>query len=149
MTYLFKFLFLFFQGPSAACAHANIDDLSSYGSMKEGGWDLKNIHEKERLVLPDETCQNPETFRWMVQKWTEATISTTFWGSGRVNLKFDNCNLEGEVKVLIDGTEIAKSKSVGGETTATFNAEEGTILEVKADSRAIIRITDLEIECGK
>ena len=66
-----------------------------------------------------------------------------------MNLKFANCNNEGEVKVLIDGTEIATSKSVGGETTATFNAEEGTILEVKADSRAIIRIKDLEIECGK
>ena len=153
LTYLFKFLFFFLQGPSAACAHENIKDLSSYERMKEGGWDLELIDEKERLVLPGETCEKKlayvNTFKWILQKWTEAMISTTFWGSGRVTLKFDNCYNEGDVTVLADGTEIAKSKSVGGETTATFNVEEGTVLEIKANSRAIIRLKDLQIECGK
>ena len=121
--------------------------------MQEGGWDLKNVVEKERLVLPGQTCDAKlhriKEYPWIVQKWTEATISTTFWNIGRVVLKFDNCNNQGEVKVLVDGTEIAKSKSVGGETTANFNVEEGTVLEFKADNRAIIRIMDLDIECGK
>ena len=121
--------------------------------MKEGGWDLKNAVEKERLVLPGETCEKKltyiNTFKWIVQQWTETAISTTFWNIGRAVLKFNNCNNEGEVKVLVDGAEVAKSKSVGGETTVTFNVEEGTVLEIKADNRAIIRIMDLEIEYGK
>ena len=121
--------------------------------MKEGGWDLKHIHEKERLVLPGQTCvkklMDIKTFPWILQKWTPSSISTTFWGNGRAVLTFDNCNNEGEVAVVVDGTEVAKSKSVGGDSTATFNVEEGTVLTIQADSRSIIRITDLQIECGK
>ena len=143
-----KMSFFFFQGPSAACANENINDLSSYESMEEGGWDLENIDEKERLLLPGQTCNKivnqMNEFPWFVQNWIPAVISTSFWGSGRVTLMFDNCNKEGEVCVLVDGTEIAKkSAPVGGEKTATFNVEEGTVLEIKADNRAIIRIKGL------
>ena len=121
--------------------------------MTEGGWDLKGIIEKERLVLPGETCfqlvDEIGTHPWLVQQWVPTTISNTFWGSGRVTLMFNNCNNQGEVSIFVDGTEIAKSKSVGGETTAAFNVEEGSLLEIKADNRAIIRLLDLQIECGK
>ena len=156
--YNFKFSLLHaptssFKGPSAACANEGILDMSSYGNMKEGGWDLDNILEKERLVLPGQTCKKKldyiNTYKWLVQKWEQSMISTTFWGSGRVVLKFNNCNNEGEVTVLVDGTEIAKSKSVGDDTTATFNVAEGTVLTIQADNRSIIRITDLKIECGE
>ena len=121
--------------------------------MKEGGWDLKNIKEKERLVLPGQTCEAAvdliEKHSWFVQQWAPSVISTTFWGSGRVNLKFNNCNNQGEVTILVDGTEISKSKSVGGDSTAAFNVEEGTIVEIKVDNRGIIQLIDLQIECGK
>ena len=121
--------------------------------MKEGGWDLEGLIKKERLILPGQTCFNVRKqineFPDFVQKWIPSTISNTFWGSGRVTLKFENCNKEGEVTILVDGTEIAKSKLVGGETTASFNVEEGTVMAIKADNRAIIRILDLQIECGK
>ena len=121
--------------------------------MKEGGWDLESIDEKERLVLPRQTCfklvDEIGAHPWLVQRWIPNMISTAFWGSGRVSLKFNNCNNQGEVTILVDGTEIAKSKSVGGETTASFNVEEGTVLQIKADNRAIIEIKDLQIECGK
>ena len=121
--------------------------------MEEGGWDLESIIEKERLALPGQTCdkifnrikENP----WFVQKWFPTMISTTFWGSGRVTLMFDNCNNQGEVSVLVDGTEIANSRPNGEEPKATFNVEEGTVLEIKADNRAIIRIIGIKIECGK
>ena len=146
-------MFFIFQGPSAACAHENIKELRSYESMKEGGWDLDGIIEKDRLVLPGQSCDATlyriKDFSWIVQKWIPSLISTKFWGSGRVNLKFDNCNQQGEVTIVVDGSEIAKSKSVGGETTASFNVEEGSVLEIKADNRAIIRLIDLQIECGK
>ena len=144
----------FFQGPSGACAHENTQDLSSYESMKEGGWDLGSIHENERLVLPGQTCDAKlhriKEYDWIVQNWIPAMISTTWWGSGRVTLNFDNCNKEGEVSVIVDGIEIAnKSTAVGGEKIATFNVEEGTVLEIKADNRAVIRLNDLQIDCGK
>ena len=152
LSYLSKLCF-FFQGPSAACAHENIKDWSSYDSMKEGGWDLKNIKEKERLVLPGQTCEAAidliEKHSWFVQQWAPSVISATFWGSGRVNLKFNNCNNQGEVTILVDGTEISKSKSVGVDSTAAFNVEEGTLVEIKVDNRGIIRLIDLQIECGK
>ena len=128
-------------------------EISSYESMIEGSWDLKNIDEKERLVLPGGTCykivNQINEYPWFVQKWIPSSISTTFWGSGRVSLTFDNCNNQGEVTIHVDGTEIAKSKLVGGETTASFNVEEGTVLEIKVDNRAIINLLDLQIECGK
>ena len=121
--------------------------------MKEGGWDLESIVEKERLLLPGQTCNKivnqMNEFPWFVQKWFPTMISTTFWGSGRVTLKFDNCNNQGEVSIFVDGTEIANSKPNGEEPKATFNVEEGTVLEIKADNRAIIRLLDLKIECGK
>ena len=121
--------------------------------MKEGGWDLENIDEKERLVLPGQTCD--VTFNrikennWMAQEWFPVMVSTTFWGSGRVTLKFSNCNNQGQVSVIVDGTEVANSKPNGREPTATFNVEEGSVLEIKADNRAIIRLKDLKIKCGK
>ena len=121
--------------------------------MKEGGWDLENIHEKERLVLPGQTCEKKldyiNKYKWIVQQWTQSMISTTFWENGRVVLTFNNCNNEGEVTVLVDGTEVAKSKLVGGDSTATFNVAEGTVLEIQTDSRSIIRLIDLKIDCGE
>ena len=125
--------------------------------MKDGGWDLKNIDEKERLVLPGHTCDKKldriSKHNWTVQKWEPSMISTTFWGKGRVVLTFDNCNKEGDVTVVVDGVEVAKSKSffsnLGGASTANFNVDEGTLLEIKTDDRSIIRIKDLQIDCGK
>ena len=121
--------------------------------MKEGGWDLEGIIQEDRLVLPEQSCDAKlhriKEYPWIVQNWFPAIISTTFWGSGRVVLKFNNCNNEGEVTVLVDGAEVAKSKSVGDDTTATFNVAEGTVLTIQTDNRSIIRITDLKIECGE
>ena len=121
--------------------------------MKEGGWDLEGIIQEDRLVLPGQSCDAKlhriKEYPWIVQNWFPAIISTTFWGSGRLNLKFENCNNQGEVSVLVDGTEIANSKPNGEEPKATFNVEEGTVLEVKANNHAIIRIISLKIECGK
>ena len=66
-----------------------------------------------------------------------------------MEIKFANCNKEGEVTVLVDGVEIAKSKSYGKETTAAFNVEEGSLLEIKTDDRSIIRIKSFLIDCGR
>ena len=76
-------------------------------------------------------------------------ISATFWEQGRVHLRFGNCNEVGEVSVHVDGTEVEKSKPNGRETNATFNVDEGSKLVIKADSRAIIKLFDINIECGK
>ena len=121
--------------------------------MIESGWDLGNVEERERLVLPGRICNNyvdqMEEHPWFVQQWSPSTISTKFWSNGRATLAFNNCNKEGEVTIVVDGTEIAKSKPVGGETIAAFNVEEGTVLEINADTRAIIRLNGLDLECGK
>ena len=121
--------------------------------MIEGGWDIGNVEDRERLVLPGRTCDNYvdriEEHPWFAQKWAPATISTKFWSNGRATLEFDNCNKEGEVTIMVDGTEIAKSKPLGGKTTAVFNVEEDSILEIKADSRAITRLLRVHLECGK
>ena len=121
--------------------------------MFEAGWDLGNVEEGGRLVLPWRTCDKDlhriKDDPWIVQQWSPSTISTTFWSNGRATLAFNNCNKEGEVTIVVDGTEIAKSKPVGGETIAAFNVEEGTVLEIKADNRAIIRLHGLDLECGK
>ena len=120
--------------------------------MRDGGWNLNGIRANERLVLPGRTCDTKldriHKDNWIVQGWTNQMISTTFWGAGRVEIKFANCFNEGEVTVLVDGVEIAKSKSYGKETTATFNVEDSSFLEIKTDDRSIIRIKDFQINCG-
>ena len=136
-----------------ACADHNIKDLSSYANMRDGGWNLNEIDENERLVLPKHTCDTKfnriDKQNWIVEGWSNQMMSTTFWGAGRVEIKFANCNKDGEVTVLLDGAEIAKSKSHGKEVKATFNVEEGSVLEIKTDNRSIIRIKGFQIDCGK
>ena len=121
--------------------------------MKDGGWDTQKIEEKERLVLPGKTCDRKfnriKENNWIATGWTSEEMSTSFWGAGRVELTFANCNKEGEVSVLIDGVEIEKSKPNGQKTTAIFNVEQGTVISIRTDDHSIIRIMDLQIQCGK
>ena len=130
--------------------------------MQEGGWDLDKIDQKERLVLPGQTCvgrqtkksdivdlgQNGYKLAWVAQGWSTQQISTSFWDKGRVNILFANCNNEGDVTILVNGTEIKKSKDNGKETRATFNVQEGTNLTITAGGRGIIHLKGIDIECG-
>ena len=121
--------------------------------MKENGWDLDNL-DQDRLVLRGQQC-NPKLFdgsrfsNWLVQTWSTSMISTTFWSKGRAKLKFDNCYNQGEVSVLIDGTEVGKSTSNGKTATVSFNFDEGTNLTIKAEGQSIIKLYSLKIKCGK
>ena len=121
--------------------------------MNEHGWNLQNILQARRLLLNEQACLNRlsriKENPWMVQGWSTSSISTSFWGIGTANLEFGNCNKEGEVSVIIDGTEIAKSKPHGAKTNAKFDVQEGTNLTIKTDNKAIIRLIQLELECGK
>ena len=85
----------------------------------------------------------------MVQQWSATMISTEFWGVGAATLEFGNCNNEGEVTVLLDDGEIAKSKLNEDMSNVTFNVDEGSILTIRADDKAIIRLFSLELKCGK
>ena len=122
--------------------------------MKENGWDLDNIEKEYRLVLSGQQC-NPKFFdgsrfsNWLVQKWSTSMISTTFWSKGRATIKFGNCNKLGEVRVLIDGTEVGKSTSNGKTATVSFNFDEGSNFTIKAEGQSIIKLFSLKIKCGK
>ena len=121
--------------------------------MHEGGWNLDEINQKERLVLPGQTCirtlDQMNKYSWFIQGWSPQKISKSFWNDGRVDLSFGNCNNEGEVAILVDGTEIKKSKAYGEETKVSLNVQDGTNLTIRADDRGIIRLFDLQIECGE
>ena len=122
--------------------------------MEENGWNLEQINKELRLVLPGENCDwnlltKINEFNWIVEGWSNSMIFTTFWGYGKAELKFGNCNHDGEVSVVVDGKEITNSKPNGKETIATFNVAEGSNLTIKADNRAIIKLFGLKIECGK
>ena len=122
--------------------------------MKENGWDLDNIDEERRLVLRGKECDrrlfDGSSFtNWLVQTWSTSMISTTFWSKGRAKLKFDNCNDQGEVSVLIDGTEVGKSTSNGKTATVSFNFDEGSNFTIKAEGQSIIKLFSLKIKCGK
>ena len=122
--------------------------------MKENGWNLDNIDEENRLVLRGKQCDRSlfdgsRFSNWLVQKWSTSMISTTFWSKGRAKLRFDNCYDQGEVSVLIDGTEVGKSTSNGERANITFNFDEGSKLTIKAEGRAVIKLFSLKIKCGK
>ena len=136
-------------GPTAACAELGIADLTSYGSMKENGWDLDNIEEERRLVLRGKECNRKLFDDWLVQGWETSMISTSFWSKGRATLKFGNCNNLGNVKVLIDGSEVGTSKANGKKSTASFNFDEGSNLTIKAEGQSVIKLFSLKIQCGK
>ena len=121
--------------------------------MKENGWNLDNIEEERRLVLPGKECNlklldGSRESNLLVQSFSTSMISTTFWSKGRAKLKFGNCNNHGEVSVLIDGTEIGKSTTFAKKTTISFNFDEGANLTIKAEGRSIIKLFSLKINCG-
>ena len=122
--------------------------------MHENGWDLANIQAKYRLVLPGDICNFNlldaiDKHNWFIQGWLPSMISATFWNKGRVQLMFGNCNQVGEVAVLVDGSEVEKSKPKGRKTKASFNVDKGSNLTILADSGAIIKLFDINIKCGK
>ena len=122
--------------------------------MEENGWNLDNIDADVRLVLPKGACNwklldAVENHQWYEARWEPSSISTSFWDHGKVTLKFDNCNEHGEVIILVDGTEIKKSKRGGGLTTAVFMVNEGSNLTIATDNRGIIKLMDMKIECGE
>ena len=121
--------------------------------MAENGWDMSNINPDRRLVLPRYECNfnlldTIAKHNWFIQGWHPAMISATFWAKGRVQLQFGNCNVNGEVAILVDGTEVGKSLPNGEQTNATFNVDEGSKMIIKTDNRAIIKLFDIDIECG-
>ena len=122
--------------------------------MKDNGWDLDSIDEGNRLVLHGKRCDlklldGTPGSNWLVQRWSTSMISTTFWSKGRAKLKFGNCNNQGEVSVMIDGTEVGKSTSNEEKSTVSFNFDEGSNLTIKAEGRSIIKLFSLKINCGK
>ena len=121
--------------------------------MEENGWNLENIDSDVRLVLPRGACNwklldAVESHQWYEASWESSSISTIFWDHGKVTIKFSNCNEHGEVIILVDGTEIKKSKRGGGLTTAVFMVNEGSNLTIATDNRGIIKLKELKIECG-
>ena len=153
MIFHYVIFFFLIQGPTALCAHQGISDFSSSMAMEEHGWDLTAINKDTRLVLTQSACEKRlnilESHSWMVQQWSATMISTEFWGVGAATLEFGNCNNEGEVTVLLDDGEIAKSKLNEDMSNVTFNVDEGSILTIRADDKAIIRLFSLELKCGK
>ena len=152
MPHYFLHFFLF-QGPSALCANEGISDFTSHEAMREHGWDLTAINADTRLVLTERACDKRldflESHKWKVQQWSTASISTSFWGVGTATLEYGNCNNAGDVTILLDDSEIAKSKINEEMSNVTFNVDEGTILTIRANDRAIIRLFNLELKCGK
>ena len=128
--------------------------MSSLTVMEENGWDLENIDKEIRLVLPKGGCNwkllaAAETNPWYERGWKTSSISTSFWDHGIIELTFANCNEHGEVIVLVDGTEIEKSKANGEETTAIFKVNEGSNLTIATDKLGIIKLKKLNVKCGK
>ena len=121
--------------------------------MKENGWDLDTEMMNYRLVLTDGGCRNVlhtiNEYKWMVQKWSSTALTTSFWDHGRATLMFGNCNYEGQVTILLGGTEIAKSDLGKRRTTVTFNVDERSNLTIKTDDRSVIRLFHLKLDCGK
>ena len=122
--------------------------------MKENGWDLDHIDEQRRLVLRGKECNlklldGSRGSNLLVQAFSTSMISTTFWSKGRAKLKFGNCNDQGEVSVLIDGTEIGKSTTFAEKKTISFNFDEGSNLTITAGGRSVIKLFSLKINCGK
>ena len=121
--------------------------------MNENGWDLDTEKMEDRLVLTKSVCRNVrdtiDKYKWVVQQWSSTAISTSFWDHGRATLMFGNCNYEGQVTILLDGTEIAKSDLGKRRTTVTFNVDERSNLTITTDDRSVIRLFHLKLDCGK
>ena len=108
---------------------------------------------EDRLAFGQAGCWNIlhtiNENKWMTQKWSATAISTDFWDHGKATLLFGNCNNEGYVTVLLDGTEIGKSDLNTMSTNVTFNFAEGSKLTIQTDDRSIIQLFDMKLECGK
>ena len=56
--------------------------------------------------------------------------------------------MEGQVKVLLDGKEIGNSTMGKMRTSVSFDVANGSNLTIQADNRSIIRLFNLNLECG-
>ena len=121
--------------------------------MEEHGWDLKAMDTHNRLMLTQHACESRleflENHKWKVDQWSTSVMYTSFWGTGKATLQFGNCYSEGEVTILLDDNEIAKSKRNEIKSSVTFNVADGSTLAIKTDNRAIIQLFRLDLECGK
>ena len=121
--------------------------------MEEHGWDLDALDKDNRLMLTKHACRSQLEFlksnKWTVEQWSTSAISTSFWGTGQATLTFGNCYNEGEITILLDDTEIAKSKRNEYKSKVTFNVEDGSTLTIRTDDKAIIRLFQLDLTCGK
>ena len=106
-----------------------------------------------RLMLTQHACNNQleilKANNWVVQQWTTSAMTTSFWGTGKATLEFGNCHNQGEVTIILDDNEIAKSKGGEFKSKVTFDVADGSTLTIKADDKAIIRLFGLDLECGK
>ena len=127
--------------------------MSSSRSLEENGWVLDSKPMYDRLVFTHRGCwdllDTIDKHKWMVQQWSTTAISTDFWDNGKATLQFGNCNNEGQVTILLDGTEIARSDLGKERTTVTFNVDERSNLTIKTDDRSVIRLFHLKLDCGK
>ena len=118
----------------------------------ENGWNLDAKKLDLRYVSTQRGCMNLldtiDKHKWLVQKWSSTAISTSFWDNGKAILSFGNCNNEGQVTVLLDGTEIGRSSLDKERTSVTFNVAEQSNLTITTDDRSIIQLFELKLECG-
>ena len=78
------------------------------------------------------------------------SVSTIFKGSGKANLRYQNCYKTGYVTVSLNGVEIDRTSNIDStlvlsKEIVTFQYEKGDLLEIKEFLTAIIKLHNFDL----
>ena len=74
------------------------------------------------------------------------SVSTIFKGSGKANLKYENCGKTGHVTVSLNGLELERIRS--SHSILSFQYHTGDLLEIKELNSTIINLYYLDLMDG-
>ena len=111
--------------------------------MENNGWIFITSHSD--MVWMRDLCGEGLWFGFHYS--TDASVSTTFKGSGTATLSFGKCLTSPFYKVWVVINGEIKSEAKGNEKEISFSFNRGDNLIIK-DHDAIIKINSLDIKCN-
>ena len=121
--------------------------------MLRNGWnvdvDYSNGEGEENKNSQKRDCDSNKFYGYK-GGYKVGSVSTIFKGSGKANLRYQNCYKTGYVTVSLNGIEIDRSSNIDStlvpsKEIVTFQYEKGDLLEIKEFQMAIIKLHNLDL----
>eukprot|EP00927_Polykrikos_kofoidii_P014972 TRINITY_DN1662_c0_g1_i1.p1 TRINITY_DN1662_c0_g1~~TRINITY_DN1662_c0_g1_i1.p1 ORF type:complete len:849 (+),score=117.47 TRINITY_DN1662_c0_g1_i1:123-2669(+) len=119
---------------------------ASFSSMQNAGWMFSWIdHNRFRPILPS-LVNVPDSSYYGFSSAGDGVVSLSLHGSGTAKLSFGNAASVDRVVVDVNGSRYGTALPGQTSEVVSFPFQEGSLLQVKQEGKAIIVINDLTID---